>query len=99
MDVLGLQRQRKNLPQYLVLEALWPTTFNEGTQRFDDVAELQVLECHSNLYGLQRESGWFIYDGQLEHELEQLPEPGPAVADERDQKLMEAVLLCLPKGL
>ena len=87
------------MPQYLVLEAEWPTTFNEETQRFDDVAELQVLECHSNLYGLQRESGWFIYDGQLEHELEQLPEPVVATADELDQKLMECTVLCPPKSL
>ena len=97
--MLGLQRRRKHLPQYLVLEAEWPTTFNEETQRFDDVAELQVLECHTNLYGLQRESGWFIYDGQLEHELEQLPEPVVATADELDQKLMECTVLCPPKSL
>ena len=87
------------MPQYLVLEAEWPTTFNEETQRFDDVAELQVLECHSNLYGLQRESGWFIYDGQLEHELEQLPGPEHATANELDQKLMKCTVLCPPKSL
>ena len=78
-----------------------PTTFNEQTQAFDDTPELQELECHANLYGLQRENGWFVYDGQLEHELEH-PAAEPhhsAAADERDQKLMEAMVLCPPKYL
>ena len=83
------------------LEAEWPTTFNEQTQAFDDTPELQELECHANLYGLQRENGWFVYDGQLEHELER-PTAEPhhsAAAGERDQKLMEAMVLCPPKYL
>ena len=87
--------------QFIVLEAEWPTTFNEQTQAFEDTPELQELECHANLYGLQRENGWFVYDGQLEHELEH-PAAEPhhsAAADERDQKLMEAMVLCPPKYL
>ena len=82
-----------------MLEAEWPTTFNEQTQAFDDTPELQELECHANLHGLQRENGWFVYGGQLEHELEH-PAAEPhhsAAADERDQKLMEAMVLCPPK--
>ena len=48
-----------------------------------------------------RENGWFVYDGQLEHELEH-PAAEPhhsAAADERDQELMEAMVLCPPKSL
>ena len=97
--VIGVRRRRAS--QFIVLEAEWPTTFNEQTQAFDDTPELQELECHANLYGLQRENGWFVYDGQLEHELEH-PAAEPhhsAAADERDQKLMEAMVLCPPKSL
>ena len=96
---IGVRRRRAG--QFIVLEAEWPTTFNEQTQAFDDTPELQELECHANLYGLQRENGWFVYDGQLEHELEH-PAAEPhhsAAADERDQKLMEAMVLCPPKSL
>ena len=96
---IGVRRRRAG--QFIVLEAEWPTTFNEQTQAFDDTPELQELECHANLYGLQRENGWFVYDGQLEHELEH-PAAEPhhsAAADERDQKLMEAMVLCPPKYL
>ena len=35
----------------------------------------------------------------LEHELEQLPEPVVATADELGQKLMECTVLCPPKSL
>ena len=97
--VIGVRRRRAG--QFIVLEAEWPTTFNEQTQAFDDTPELQELECHANLYGLQRENGWFVYDGQLEHELEH-PGAEPhhsAAADERDQKLMECTVLCPPKSL
>ena len=90
--VIGVRRRRAG--QFIVLEA-------EQTQAFDDTPELQELECHANLYGLQRENGWFVYDGQLEHELEH-PAAEPhhsAAADERDQKLMEAMVLCPPKSL
>ena len=93
--------RRRRASQFIVLEAEWPTTFNEQTQAFDDTPELQELECHANLCGLQRENGWFVYDGQLEHELEH-PAAEPhhsAAADERDQKLMEAMVLCPPKSL
>ena len=96
---IGVRRRRAG--EFIMLEAEWPTTFNEETQAFDDTPELQELECHANLYGLQRENGWFVYDGQLEHELEH-PAAEPhhsAAADERDQKLMEAMVLCPPKSL
>ena len=78
-----------------------PATFNEQTQAFGGTPELQELGCHANLCGLQRENGWFVYDGQLEHELEH-PAAEPhhsAAADERDQKLMECTVLCPPKSL
>ena len=39
------------------------------------------------------ESGWFVHDGQLEHELEQLVLGANRAADELDQKLMEATVL------
>ena len=41
--VIGVCRRRAG--QFIVLEAEWPTTFNEQTQAFDDTPELQELEC------------------------------------------------------